>query len=138
LSGVVVDASVALSWCFPDERSDYADSVLVSLKGDTLIVPSIWPVEIANAVWVGERRKRIKPVDVRNFEDLLWDLTIVEISQSVAESMANLLPLAREHNLSAYDSTYLDIALRRGAPLATIDRMLERAARDAGIKLFKP
>jgi predicted nucleic acid-binding protein len=134
----VVDASVALSWCFPDERSDYADSVLVSLKGDTLIVPSIWPVEIANAVWVGERRKRIKPVDVRNFEDLLWDLTIVEISQSVAESMANLLPLAREHNLSAYDSTYLDIALRRGAPLATIDRMLERAARDAGIKLFKP
>lgn len=134
----MVDASVALSWCFPDERSDYADSVLVSLKGDTLIVPSIWPVEIANAVWVGERRKRIKPVDVRNFEDLLWDLTIVEISQSVAESMANLLPLAREHNLSAYDSTYLDIALRRGAPLATIDRMLERAARDAGIKLFKP
>jgi predicted nucleic acid-binding protein len=138
LTGVVVDASVALSWCFPDEKSDYADSVLIALKGDSLIVPAIWPVEIANAVWVGERRKRIKPIDVRNFEDLLWDLTIVEISHSVAESMANLLPVARKHNLSAYDATYLDIALRRNAPLATLDLMLEKAGRDAGIKLFKP
>jgi predicted nucleic acid-binding protein len=138
LSGIVVDASVALAWCFPDETSDFADSVLVSLKGDTLTVPSIWAVEIANAVLVGERRKRIKPVDVRRFEELLRALTIVESSQTVAETIANVLPLAREYKLSAYDAACLDLALREEAPLATLDSSLQKAGRAAGVRIFTP
>jgi predicted nucleic acid-binding protein len=54
LSQVVVDASIALAWCFPDETSDYADAVLVSLEGKTMLVPAVWSLEIANAVLVGE------------------------------------------------------------------------------------
>jgi len=138
LSGIVVDASVALAWCFPDETSDYADAVLVSLKGGTVNVPSIWAVEIANAVLVGERRKRIKPGDVRRFEELLGALTILESSQTVAEAMANVVPLARAYQLSAYDAAYLDIALRQKALLATLDSSLQKAGRAAGIKVFKP
>lgn len=134
----MVDASVALAWCFPDETSDFADSVLLSLKGDWVSVPSIWPVEIANAVLVGERRKRIKPVDVRRFEELLRSLTIVESSQTLAETMANVVPLAREYKLSAYDAAYLDLALREKATLATLDSSLQKAGRLAGVRIFTP
>ena len=56
MNGIVIDASVALAWCFPDEASDYADSVLLAIENQTVIVPAIWPVEITNALLVGERR----------------------------------------------------------------------------------
>ena len=59
-TGIVIDASVALAWCFPDEASDYADGVLVALDGRTAMVPAIWSAEITNALLVGERRKRIR------------------------------------------------------------------------------
>ena len=60
MTEIVVDASVALAWCFPDEASDYADGVLVALEGRRVIVPSVWALEITNAVLVAERRKRVK------------------------------------------------------------------------------
>jgi len=137
LSGIVVDASVALARCFADETSDYADGVLVALKGDIVNVPSIWAVEIANAILVGERNKRITPVDVRRFEELLGALTIVENTQTVVETITNVLPLAREYKLSAYHAAYLDLSLRQGALLATLDSSLQKAGRSAGIRIFK-
>jgi predicted nucleic acid-binding protein len=136
LSGVVIDASVALGWCFPDEASDFADAVLVALKGETVNVPSIWAVEVTNALVVGERSKRIVPVDVLRFEQLIKSLSIVENSQTVIENITNVLPLAREYKLTAYDAAYLDLSARLSAPLATLDNALRKAARDAGIKLF--
>jgi predicted nucleic acid-binding protein len=137
LTGIVVDASVALAWCFPDEASEYADAVLVALEGRTVIVPAIWALEITNAVLVGERRKRVKRPDVRRFVELLGGLTIVEHSQEVADTVINMLPLAREYGLSAYDAAYLDVAARQGAPLATVDGALRQAGRSAGIEIFK-
>jgi hypothetical protein len=65
LTGVVIDAATALAWCFPDESSEYADGVLVALKGKTLLVPSVWSLEIANAVLAGERTKRLLPEILR-------------------------------------------------------------------------
>ena len=62
MKSVVVDASVALAWCFPDESSDYADRVLVALEGHELVVPAIWALEITNALLVGERSKRLGPI----------------------------------------------------------------------------
>ena len=138
MSGVVVDASLVLAWCFPDESNDYADAVLDALDGVTVNVPSIWPVEVTNALAVGERSKRIMPVDVLRFEQLIRALSIVENSQTVIENITNLLPLAREYKLTAYDAAYLDLSARLGVPLATLDNALQKAARDAGINLFKP
>jgi len=136
LSGVVIDASVALAWCFPDEASDYADRVLVALKGHTILVPALWATEITNAVLVAERRKRIRQPEIRRFVELLGDLTVVMDSQTVTDSIGNILPLGREFGLSAYDAAYLDVAMRHGVPLATLDGNLRKAGRKAGIDVF--
>lgn len=134
---MVVDASVALAWCFPDEASEYADEVLAALEGRAVIVPAVWALEITNAVLVAERRKRVKREDVRRFVELLGGLTIIEHSQAVADTVNHVLPLAREYDLSAYDAAYLDVAVRQGAPLATLDRALQKAGRSAGLKIFE-
>lgn len=137
MSGIVVDASVALAWCFPDEASDYADDVLVALEGRTVLVPSIWALEVTNAILVAERRKRLKQSDVRRFVELLGGLTIVEHSQTIADTMRNVLPLARDRDLSAYDAAYLDVAVRQASPLATLDGRLQKAGRAAGVRIFE-
>jgi len=133
----VIDASLALAWCFPDEASEYADGVLVALEGRTVMVPPVWALEITNAVLVAERRKRAKLADVRRFVELLGGLTIIEQSQTVIDTVSSVLPLARQYGLSAFDAAYLDVAVRQGAPLATLDSTLERAGRSAGIKIFR-
>ncbi len=136
MTGIVIDASVALAWFFPDETSDYADGVLVALEGQTMLVPTLWAIEITNAVLVAERRKRINRPEIRRFVALLNELTVVLDSPPVADTMSNLLPLAREYGLSTYDASYLDVAMRHGAPLATLDSNLQKAGRKAGIEIF--
>jgi predicted nucleic acid-binding protein len=137
LNGIVIDASVALAWCFPDEASDYADSVLLALENQTVIVPAIWAVEITNALLVGERRKRIRQPEVRRFVELLKGLNVAEDAQPVADTVSSIFPLAQAYRLSAYDAAYLDVAVRREIPLVTLDGDLQKAALAAGIKTFK-
>jgi predicted nucleic acid-binding protein len=136
LSGVVVDASVALAWCFPDEASEYADGVLVALKGQAIVVPAVWGLEIANAMLAGERRNRLKQPEILRFVALLEGLSILQDGQAVSESVSNVLPLARHYGLSAYDAAYLELSIRHGVPLATLDAKLRKAARRAGVKIF--
>jgi predicted nucleic acid-binding protein len=137
LTRIVIDASVALAWCFPDEASEYADAILVALEDQSVLVPSIWSMEITNALLVGERRKRIRQPELRRFVDLLKGLSVVEDGQPFADTVNNVLPLARDYNLSAYDAAYLDVAIRHEAPLATFDAALQKAARAAGVKALK-
>ena len=136
MTRVVVDASTALAWCFPDETSDYADGVLVSLERKTMLVPAVWSLEIANAVLVGERKKRLKQPEIRRFTALLESLSLVQDVQPVGEHVSNVLPLAHKNILSAYDAAYLELSIRHGAPLATFDIKLQKAARQAGVTLF--
>jgi predicted nucleic acid-binding protein len=136
LSGIVVDASVALAWCFPDEGSEYAEAVLIALEGRSILVPSVWALEISNAVMVAERRKRITAPEIRRFVQLLEVLTIHEKGLPVAESVRNVLPVAREYGLSAYNASYLEVAMRHGAALATLDKGLEKAGRKAGVEIL--
>jgi predicted nucleic acid-binding protein len=83
LSPVVIDASVALAWCFPDEDGGYADAVLVQLEGHSILVPSVWALEVANGVLVGERSKRLGQPEIRRFGTLLENLSLVQGSQSL-------------------------------------------------------
>jgi predicted nucleic acid-binding protein len=136
-NGIVIDASVSLAWCFPDESSHSANAVLVALEDRTVFVPAIWSVEIANALLVGERRKRIRPPEIRRFVELLKGLSIFEDKQPFDEVVGIVLPLARDHRLSAYDAAYLEVAIRHTAPLATLDAGLQKAARMAGIRIFE-
>jgi predicted nucleic acid-binding protein len=82
-------------------------------------------------------RKRIRPPEVRRFVELLKGLSILEDGQPFFDTVSNVLPLARERDLSAYDAAYLDVAVRQGAPLATLDAALQKAGRTAGINIFK-
>ena len=137
MSGVVIDASTALAWCFPDETSVYADGVLVALEGKTMLVPSVWSLEIANAILVGERRKRLRQPEILRFITLLESLTVLQDTQPVGDHVINLMPLARQYNLSAYDAAYLELSIRHRAPLATLDAKLQKAAQQAGVIIFQ-
>jgi predicted nucleic acid-binding protein len=100
-------------------------------------VPSIWPLEIANAVLAGERAKRLRQPEIQRFTALLEGLWLVQDSQTVAEQIGNVVPLAREYGVSAYDAAYLELSIRYDAPLATLDRKLQSAARNARVSLFR-
>ena len=94
-----------------------------------MLVPAVWGLEIANAVLVGERSKRLRRPEVRRFTTLLESLSPVQDVQPVGELVNDVLPLAREYGLSAYDAAYLELSMRHGASLATLDGRLQKAAR---------
>ena len=138
MSKVVLDASIALAWCFPDEASAYADEVLLALEGNPILVPAIWPLEIANAVLAGERQNSLRASELQLFLSFLEHLSIVQDVQPVVPLVATVLPVARRHGLSAYDAAYLELALRHGVCLATFDRKLQKAAKALNVTLFAP
>jgi len=136
LKEVVVDASVALAWCFPDEGNEYANSVLNALEGWTIFVPAIWGLEIANALLSGERSRRLRQPEIQRFTTLIENLPLFQDVQTVRAHVTNVLPLARDYRLSAYDAAYLELAIRHGTPLATLDGSLKRAAYKTGVAIF--
>ena len=83
-----MDAPVTLAWCFPDEASEYADRVLVALKGQAIVVPAVWGLEIANAMLAGERRKRLKQPEILRFVALLEDFQLFRMVRGRARASA--------------------------------------------------
>lgn len=134
---LVIDNSVVMSWCFKDESNEYADMVLNSLQRSNAVVPPIWPLEVVNVLLVAERTKRLSEADSMRFLTLLNQLPItVEEGQS-EEMMLRTLSLAREYGLSSYDASYLDLAMRRGLPIATFDKGLRAAAQKTQVPIFR-
>ena len=133
----VVDNSVVMSWCFKDEANQYADSVLDRLTDATALVPSIWALEVINVLLVAERRKRVSEADSVRFTTLLSQLPIIVEYENVELIMKDLLTLARVHNLSSYDAPYLDLAMRKGLPIATLDNRLIEAATAVDVKILQ-
>ena len=126
----VVDNSIVMAWCFKDEASPYADSVLNSLTDATAIVPSIWPLEVVDVLLVAERRHRLHESDSVRFLSLIAQLPIVVERTWPERMMRDLLALGRSNDLSSYDAAYLELAMRQGVPIATADhKVLEAAAR---------
>jgi predicted nucleic acid-binding protein len=117
--------------------SSRSERCVLAFEGHPVLVPAVWALEITNAIVVAERRKRVGQPEVRRFVELLDGLTINEVSLPVAASVSNILPLAREYGLSAYDASYLDVAIRHSAPLATLDSGLEKAGRSAGGEILQ-
>ena len=132
----VVDCSVTMAWCFEDECDEYADSVLSSLTSAEACVPSVWSLEVANVLLVAERRDRISIADSARFVNLLADLPIVVDLDDHLRFHGPVLELGRRTGLSAYDGSYLDLAMRLGIPLATRDEALRTAAAANGVELF--
>ncbi|MBE3599148.1 MAG: type II toxin-antitoxin system VapC family toxin [Limnochordaceae bacterium] len=134
-SRLVIDASVALSWAFEDEADVLSDRVLDALVDGVAVVPAVWPVEVSNGLVTAQRRGRITPAETARFLSLIGRLP-VQVESFELGSMASLVDAAREYNLSAYDASYLALAMSLGAPLATQDAALQKAATAAGVELF--
>jgi predicted nucleic acid-binding protein len=135
----VLDASVAFSWCFPGDPTEdtpYSRHILRKLTTDDAIVPEIWSFEIANIIFVAcNKRKRISQRQIDEYLKLLKALPIRVDSNGLWGNVA-LESQARSWNLSAYDTAYLDLALRRQLPLATADDDLKKAAQAIGIQVI--
>lgn len=134
--GIVIDSSIAIAWCFPDETDEYPQSVLGALASETAFVPDLWHLEIANTLLVGERRKRSTEADTTTWIGFLSALPITVDDQTKARAFAEIMHLARAHSLSSYDASYLELAMRRGLPLATLDDKLAAAAKAVGVTLY--
>jgi predicted nucleic acid-binding protein len=132
----VLDGSVTLVWGFEDEADAYAAAILDRMPELHAHVPALWPLEIANALLVGERRHRTTPADAARFLAILGTFPIIVDDETVARAWAETMHLARSHNLSAYDAAYLELAIRRGLALATLDARLKTAAQAVGVALF--
>jgi predicted nucleic acid-binding protein len=133
LNAIVIDASITAAWCFEDEQTEYARHLLKRSKDLKLYAPAIWPLEMANVLVVNERKKRITSADTVQFVKLLNELDIQVDRPPVMQPFDATLLLARTYNLSAYDAAYLELALREGVPLATLDNQLRQAAVTAGV-----
>ena len=136
MTGLVIDASSVLSWCFEDEGGPEADALIERVAAEGTAVPAVWPLEVANGLVMGERRARIKPAESVAFVAMLEGLPIVVDRATGARALHETMSLAREHRLSAYDAAYLELAMRLGLPLATGDRSLGAAAERTGVVLL--
>jgi predicted nucleic acid-binding protein len=134
----VLDASVTLAWCFPDEHTTYAEAALDLLaNGAEATAPAIWPFEVANALLAGEKRKRVTVAQVTSILQRIADLPISVDGIRMDHTFQQILPLARQSQLTQYDAAYLELALRLSLPLATLDVQLQRAAKSVGVPLFR-
>lgn len=135
MSRFVLDASIALTWYFPDEKSKNAEDVLARFaSGEHAVVTPFWRHEILNALLFSERRKRITSRITNQF---LFELSALPISVDNAflsgVVFEDVQALCRKHRLTAYDAAYLELAIREKCSIATLDEDLARAAISEGV-----
>jgi len=134
----VIDASFAAALFLPDEASPAARSFFAGLKPpDEVLVPSLWWYEITNVLIIAERRKRVTPADAAKILSLYSRFTIETDILYGTKYSGRLHELAKTCHLTAYDSAYLELAIRKDAALATFDEQLVKAAKLSGVKLFR-
>lgn len=129
MSAFVLDCSVTATWLFPDQGTPETEALLDRLGSEGALVPGIWHLEIGNVLVRAEGVKRIAKAKVATYLHLLRRLAIVTDTETDERALRETLLLARECSLSTYDAAYLELAMRRGVQLATLDRALIRAAR---------
>ncbi len=129
----VLDASVSLAWCSEDERAGYAMRVLDELSGGEAIVSSLWPIEVTNGLASALRKNRIDMAGAAEARNTLAALPVVLDPVDRRRAFEDIPRLARAHGLTTYDASYLEVAVRLGIPLATLDHTLARAAADEGV-----
>jgi predicted nucleic acid-binding protein len=132
----VLDTSVTMAWLFEDETTRTTEAILDRLKSEEALVPTLWTYEVGNVLLMAERRKRITEAQGRRFTRLLESLPIRITDPQLNSLWSNAVVVAREHRLSVYDGTYLDLAMREGMPLATRDKALRKAAKKLGIEIY--
>jgi predicted nucleic acid-binding protein len=128
----VLDASIVHDWAF-DERHPAADAVRERLRSERAAVPSLWWFEVRSGLVMAERRGRVSERQSANF---LRAISRLAITFDTSPDETGILALARRHRLTVYDAAYLELAIREGSPLATLDTALMRAARGQSVPLI--
>ena len=137
MSSLVIDASMALSWLLPDEAS--APSLAVRhelLRAERVWVAAHWRLEVCNSLWMAERRKRLDATGIAQAVAMVTQLPVVVDPETDDHAGSETLGLARQHALSVYDAAYLELALRRGTRLASLDGPLRAVAKRLGLPLL--
>jgi predicted nucleic acid-binding protein len=133
---LVLDSSVALSWCFEDERTAATLAVLEQVTNQGALAPALWPLEVLNALVMAERRKRVTTAQRHLLAEGLQGLPVRLDQETAAQAWSVTLQLAEKHRLTLYDAAYLELAERMALPLATLDQELRAAASSLGISLL--
>ena len=133
----VLHNSVTMRWFFGDGKPQelaFAAKVLDTMKKATARVPVTWGLEVANVIARAEAKNLVTEARSSAFLEMLEDVDIEVDTATFSQALSHTLQLARRFKLSAYDASYLELALRLGLPLATLDEDLQKAARKAGVK----
>jgi predicted nucleic acid-binding protein len=132
----VVDNSIALAWCFEDEQTEAIMKLLDRVTETGAVAPQLWPIEALNGLLTAERRGRISTTMRQRLASFLQDLPIGIDDETAGRTWTATAQLAEQHLLTAYNATYLELALRLGLPLATSDQSLVIAAQNVGVELL--
>ena len=135
---MVIDSSAMLTLQFPDEDSAALQAVAVLLADAGAVTPIHWKAEIANSLVVAVRRGRISVQERKEILSDMAEFAIKTDSVSADAFWRDTILLCDRHKLSAYDASYLELALRLQLPLATMDKALATSARAEGVKVFGP
>jgi predicted nucleic acid-binding protein len=132
---LVLDASVTISWCIEEERNKATEAILDSFaQGSNALVPSLWVWEVSNVLLMAQRAGKLDSVRRHQQIALLRKLPISIDEDAHKQAWNDTTTLASTHNLTIYDASYLELALRQGLPLGTLDKNLRKAAKEIGIK----
>lgn len=129
----VLDCSITMAWCFEDESTTFTESILDHFNNLRAVVPTIWPLEVANVLLLSMRKKRLTEVQAAHFIDALNTLPIVVDPSTSAKAMHSIFVIANAYQLTIYDAAYLELAIREGIPLLTMDADLANAAKKCHI-----
>lgn len=137
MKALVIDGSTTLGFLLKDEQGADAQRALDAIeKGIPTFVPAHWCVEVANGLIMAERRKRATQADITEALGLVASLPVHTDEETAQKAFGDTAALARQYGLTLYDAAYLELAMRRGASLATTDHALAKAARAAGVTVI--
>ena len=131
----VLDCSVVLAWCLPDEQSDYAAQTLDLLLDQQAIVPPLWHLEVMNVLLMAQRRNRLEKDKISNILQTLSNLNISTDKKHIEINEPNFISFAVKHQITSYDAAYLYLAKRENIPLATLDKKMKQIAQNLGVFL---
>lgn len=139
MTDFVLDNSVTMRWLLASEKpadQNYAETVLNTLTNNTALVPGLWHLEVVNVLLSAERRKDIAIADVEKFISQLEKLPVQVDPLTANRAFSRTLALANAYKLSSYDAAYLELAVREGLPLASLDNNLVKAAKKAAVEIY--
>jgi predicted nucleic acid-binding protein len=141
MTDFVLDNSVSMRWLLASEKASdqkYAENVLDSMMESDALIPNLWHLEAISVLLGAEKRDEISLGEIERFISQLENLPIHVDHLTAHHAFSRTLVLSREYNISSYDASYLELAMREGLPLCSLDKKLVKAAKKADVEIYKP